>query len=198
MKNRVEKLLEIRFFRSINEITRKFFSKEDIDIEQLEELSKSGKIKTVFQTVSSENIFEIIKTVNVNDQELHVLKITRDIKGFKFVQILEKNFEPFFIGANKTKSFKFFEKQVKKEILSDSKIYAKTVGLKKLRFPKVFSFQQNEDKGNYFLAYSFHLSGGGQRDGFVEEYIVRAGYRGFSFVPLLLSESTLVFVGKKK
>lgn len=200
MKRSQEEKEKANFFRSLNSITERFLGKNYVDLDQFQQLAQFGKIDAKLNIVSDKKPFEIIKESIIKKQKVCIIKILTDVRNYKFHTLLKNEFEP--ICSFDDSDNKFFKDFIEKEIVPDGKIYHKIkIGLKNLRFPKVFGYGEFSDVPSpFFMEYAFPIQYSGQPKvtAFIKKYYTRTTSKNLQGIPTNVREGTIIIVGKKK
>jgi hypothetical protein len=200
MKHTEEEKNRAKFFRDMNLLTERFFGKNDLDLDQLQELAQYGKINPVVNVVNVEQPFKIINEAILKGQKVFIIQLQVDVKNFNLYSLFKKEFVP--INSFEDENNAFFKDFIEKEIVLNTAIYSKRkIGLKNFRLPKVFGYGEYSNTGEpFFMEYKFPIqySHVPKVTAFVKVYWSKTSPRNLRGVPSNIKEGTIIVVGKKE
>lgn len=184
-----------RFFRQMNLLTERFFSGAEVNIDQLEQFSKTGNIEVAVNVITTEKPIKIMKSTVFNKQEVFIIKLQIDFRDHKIYALLKEQFSPVnsFIEGKNTKFMSFVEN----EIIEDKNIYCKLkTGLKKETYPKIYGYGEFGNVPEPFFI-EYIRKTGYMKEPLIKVFHTRGSAKHLRAVPNHLREATIIVVGKK-
>lgn len=185
----------IRFLDILITLQNRVLEEKDLDLNQLEELAKNGKVGRYLNLPGCEQLFKVLEEKTIAGNKITVLQITHPIViGKDLALVLEKEYH-LFPNNLPDEKITLLESYIKNHLLQKALIQAEGKGTKRKK-PKVFIQCYDKELNITFLLYDIppeYKKGG--KEGLC---IFRKSWKSRDSIPYSFTKENIILVLEKK